>query len=453
MERFDYSSLRRKMENLERSIADRLKAIERRVEQRIRDVTERLSRRLRPDSETREVEAPDMPERAFAQAAVQAAPPFMAKIDLYKGLKLEEIDEWYDGLFQVSRHFQGENLAYPTFFCESLEEFFEPHVKYLSISKLQKRALIEMQVKQAKELAASSGGGIFGVNWPGDGCYLNGWLFAYPRTDDPRWVLGDEARLPSVAATVAHEKLGHGFLSEFTSLGREREKIQLSRYRVAEDFDIRLTDSPESVLLQEKWETLFLSSMYIEEGYATWIESRLLEDFFGRPKRIHSAARVIALLEELIDSTSDREVRRFLRAVHTTVKWITNPEPASSANIHARALLLEGAEQLLAPAFNQVFGQPPRYVIGEILVDQLERRLGTFLVPYAMAVIFNVEYSLDKIANSDLRNVIGREPRMNLHSRAMLMLTMPDGAGASIRKMLESAAEHLSFAVPANIKP
>jgi hypothetical protein len=423
--RFDKERLLGKMEQLQRSIDAKVRTIQERVEERMRRISERVAERL--GRRGLDLGAEVKPEAV--EFDKDWAKYIHAKVDLYQGLKLAEIDGWYDDLFGISRHFTGENLAYPTYLCETLEEFFEPHVRHLAISKSGKAELIERMVREAEE------------------------LFAYPNTSAVKEVLNDPQKLPSVVGVVAHEKLGHGFLSEFTCLGKERENVQLSRYKIAEEFAIRLSDSPSEILLREKWEILFLSSMFAEEGYATWVEAKMLEALTGRPQRPHHPGAVMKLLDLMVRSCEDKELLAFLKAVKDSVQLILEPEGAGSKELHAAAVVLEQAEPILERPFSRTFGQPARYVLGYLLIERLEEHFGTKLVPYAMAVIYNVDYDLEQIANTDLARVVQKEPRMNIHSRALHMLTLPKSAGGSIAGLFKSANELLSFAVPANVKP
>jgi hypothetical protein len=446
---FDKDRLTAKMEQLQRSIETKVRSIQERVEERMRRISERVAERLG----RRGVDIGGEIKPKAEDYEKDWAKYIHAKVDLYQGLKLAEIDGWYDDLFGISRHFTGENLAYPTCLCETLEEFFEPHVRHLAISKSGKIELVERMAREAEEMARHGGGGIYGVNWPGDGCYINGWLFAYPNTGAVKEVLNDPQKLPSVVGVVAHEKLGHGFLSEFTCLGKERENVQLSRYKIAEDFAIRLSDSPSEILLREKWEILFLSSMFAEEGYATWVEAKMLEALTGNPQRPYHPGAVMKLLDLMVRSCDDKELLAFLKAVNDSVRLMLEPEGAGSKELHAAAIVLEQAEPVLERPFSRTFGQPARYVLGYLLVERLEEHFGTRMVPYAMSVIYNVDYDLEMIANTDLARVVQKEPRMNIHSRALHMLTLPKSAGGSIAELFKSANELLSFAVPANVKP
>lgn len=446
---FNKDRLLKLVDKLHSSIESRVRSIESRVEDRLRRISKRIEERLgKRGAAVDEITAPDT---GFEDEALSQF--IHAKVDLYEGVKLQQVDEWYDELFDISGHFTGENLVYPTFFCESLEEFFEPHVRHLALSRSRKQQLIDYMAREAEELAKQGRGGIYGVNWPGDGCYLNGWLFAYPNIRSVAEVLDDYSKMPSIVSVVAHEKLGHGFLSEFTTLGKEREKIQLSRYKIADQFDIRLSDSPTEILLREKWEILFISSMYVEEGYATWVENKMLEALTGKPQKPYYSGAVLKLLDLMVRSAEDKELLDFLKEVQESVKILLEPNEKGPKELHAASVVLEQAEPILTKPFSRTFGQPARYVLGYLLFERLEKHFGTQILPYVVAAVYNVDYDLEKIANTDLARIVQREPRMNVHTRALQMLTLPKSAGSSVDRLFQASKELLSFAVPANINP
>ena len=445
----DKDRLMELMDKLQRRIGERVRAIEDRVQDRVRKISQRVEERLKRRKPSL---APELkPEDDFLDDDWGRF--VHSKVDLYQGVELKEVDGWFDDMFGISRHFKGENLDYPTFFCETLEEFFEPHVRHLAISSSRKELLVERMSREAEELARKGRGGIYGVNWPGDGCYLNGWLFAYPNTGSVRAALNDPDKLPSIVSVVAHEKLGHGFLSEFTTLGKDRERIQLSRYKIADRFDIRLSDSPEEILLREKWEMLFISSMYAEEGYATWVEAKMLEALTGEPHRPYHAGAVMKLLDLMVRSSDEKELSDFLKSVKKSVALLLEPVVAGPKELLKAAVILEQAEPILERFFSRTFGQPPRYVLGYLIIERTEELFGARLVPYVLSIVYNVDYDLGRIANADLGRVLQREPRMNINARALQMLTLPRSAGASIEDLCNHAHELLSFAVPANVSP
>jgi hypothetical protein len=84
------------------------------------------------------------------------------------------------------------------------------------------RLLRNQFLKKAVDMAAENAekGGIYGVNLPGTGCYINGWLFAAPYGISARGALEHPELLNKILLTAVHEKLGHGFLDIFSSLGK-----------------------------------------------------------------------------------------------------------------------------------------------------------------------------------------------------------------------------------------
>ncbi|HNT06082.1 MAG TPA: hypothetical protein PKJ21_07900, partial [Anaerolineae bacterium] len=205
----------------------------------------------------------------------QAACGGREHINLVGEPSLQAIDASFQQAFGLDRYFSANLSAYPTLYCETLEEFVGSWMALLDISESARQAGI---VREAARLAADAerGIGLWGVNFPGRGCYLNGWMFAYGRASSAAAALRDPAIFPHIVGTVAHEKLGHGFVALYTESGREQQQLEMWRFDAAQRFGQRVTDTPEAALLEQKHAVLAMGSRYLEEGWATWIEHHIM---------------------------------------------------------------------------------------------------------------------------------------------------------------------------------
>ena len=433
----------KKADSIKKSIQNRVDRISERINRRVSSINQRFS----PDS-SRDSGSTETGQMQLDSNRQMNSYSF-AKINAYDALRVEVVDESFNEIFSIGKYFKEDNLRYPTFYCETLEEFFEPHVKYLAISDAIKEYLISTMVAEAEQRAASRGGGVFGVNWPGEGCYLNGWLLSYPNTEDPASALKDQTKIPYILETLAHEKLGHGFLSEFTTLGNEMQKIQMARFKVAEDFNIKISDSPKEILLKEKWQYLFTHCMYAEEGYATWIEELLLQEMSGSSSPKYSEEKVLATLERVDLGLATDLKGRTGSSLSGALKICLNPT-LDDVGIHKEVRLLEEFEWHISSSKQWDLPQPARYVIGFLLLDRIARVFGRELVPYIMAIAYNVCYDLDNISNSDLTRILDNEPSMNIHTRLLTILAAGSDEINSVESLVQMCKTSLNMAIPAN---
>jgi len=429
-----------------------------------REAWTELERRLwrRIDHETGEPVSPSPAQIPISGYGHGQAWQIFRRQDLKRHPELYILDEILDEDFELSKHFGRSSADYPTIYCETLDEYFDPYLKFLNLSETTKKEIIEELKKKAEQEAAmSGGGGEFGVNWPGLGCFINGWLFAYNRSKNAAAALRDPGIKPYLFATIAHEKHGHGFITEYTVSGQEKKEIQLYRQDIAAKFNIKLADTPEDVLLQEKWAILFHSSVFLEEGWAVWIENYLLrrlqetmpEEIVWSPVKEERGIRmddVQNLLNRLARSGSRRKAEAAkvcldaLESIFVTAEF--DPQ-----NIHQAVNVLEKTESMLIDDFSSTFNRIPRYVIGQLLMDRVERGCGAKNVLYAVAIAANVKYNLKSIANADLARVVAGEPRLNMNSRLALLSCLNLRQKNCLGELLDIAREELNLKIPENL--
>jgi len=443
-----------KLRKLDAELESRLKKVDRESDRRIAQTENRIREKLGEESTVAKRRQP----RGSRPAGLQGLrmPDLQAKVDLYRATNLAVIDRLMEDDFSLNRHFGKSTDGYPTVYCETLEEFFEPHVRLMELSDSAKQALVDALEAQAEAGAAK--GGVYGVNWPGEGCYLNGWLFAYGRAKDAAEALNNPRIFPRIIATAAHEKLGHGFITEFTASGEEKRQVHMWQCEVADRFEVKLSDTPEHALLREKWNTLLLSSMYVEEGWATWVEryimSRLGEAAedkaaYAQATRRYTREDVERVLRLTLDSKDIPEpARQTIRQYLDLLGRMLDDQFDNAQELHAAMQWLAKAGDGLEPVFIDGFHQSAPYVIGCLMMDAIAGKFGTRCAPYAVASASNVTYSLDTIANADLSGLVEREPNMNMNTRLAMLLHMSVVEPDDVSAFLETAKEELGFAPP-----
>jgi hypothetical protein len=359
--------------------------------------------------------------------------------------------------FGLGRYFPENKLArYPVVYCETLEEYFQPFVEVMDISETTRRRLIE-ELKARAEEKARRGEGELGMNWPGRGCYLNGWLFAYGKVPSARAALYDPRIFPQILATAAHEKLGHGFITEFTAMGQEKERLGLWRYEIARNFSLRTADTPQSALLREKEHIVYASSRLLEEGWATWIEEHALRwaeevGMLGQeappiPAGRYSLGRVWHLLGEL-QGSFEPEVVKAAGAVSQSIAVLLLNEDPESEQVHRAVLTIHHYSPLLDDSFARALGQPVAYVLGYLLMRKLEAGLGTLCLPHAVCIAGTITYDLERISATDLGRLVAENLRLNADSRLAHLGLLDLSNKGDVKELAHRAREELNLAVP-----
>ena len=375
--------------------------------------------------------ASGMGDRLPAKAEIRGVPEIAAvERSLAKALNLD--------LYGV-----GWNV--PTSLCETGEEFYGALLEHEALSRVQWEDVLDRQLKEA-EADASRGGGIWGVFLGGRGCLLNGWLyqrvFKLKSTED---ALRDERVFPAMVGTAIHEKWGHGFLGATTALGREAGGLQLDRYRYARLFPKQIVNTPEGVLLAEKWSAVFAATRYADEGWATWVEQQAatLVDA-GRPPKP-------PLTPDTFGSAAASE--GLPKDTPVAARMLLDPAVPPAEAQQAMAWW-EEAEGALEEAFAARWGQSPRYVVGFALCSLLAARFGRTCVPAALAIAYNVTYGIEGTSVSDLKSVVVRDASLNVNRRLAALAHLPvrEGTEMTPDRLARLAHESMGYAVPRELQ-
>ena len=174
----------------------------------------------------------------------KSGPRLQFQVEIGGSTPLQQLDSDFLSAFRLADYFPPEWIAYPTVYCETLEEFFTPLTLDLDISPHRWEKYLDQWMREAQNGARK----IFGFNLPGIGCFLNGWLFGTANNLSAGEAFQNLEILNKIIEIAAHEKLGHGFLSAFSELGRSNSVLGLRGVELARLFGIRPADDPTSSL-------------------------------------------------------------------------------------------------------------------------------------------------------------------------------------------------------------
>lgn len=374
---------------------------------------------------------------------------FKAQVEFTGDGQLKALDDAFFKEFGVDKFFPGKTLRYRTVYCETLEEFFTPIVNLLKLPQPQKKALVREMCTEAEKNADQ--GGIYGANISGVGCYINGWLFSHPYGISPQQALKDPELLRQIMKTVVHEKLGHGFLDLYSALGKVESSLGAYTYRIAEQFGMHTADDPLTTIRQAQSEILLNSSWFLQEGWATWLESYFDANIIGNGQ--HPRHWVDALMLAILELPVDNKEGKILREkIAKSIEVVLTSQDFDASTVLQAVNLLHEVENLTDEHFSSRLGQPLRYVVGELIMTRIALNLGPRNVPFAALIAGNITMDPDKIALGDLRELLTDDPKLNPDARLVLLsgltLTQKDNA-YELAKLAENA---IGIHVPPEIK-
>jgi hypothetical protein len=378
---------------------------------------------------------------------LNAAPGFEL-VNLTSGPLLKELDGFFIERFDLARYYPVGALDYPTVFCETLEEFFAPFLAQADLSPQARQKELERLVSEAQAMAAR-GAGVYGVDLTGLGCYINGWIFSYVSGIPPQEILNHPRTRNQVLETIAHEKLGHGFLVTYSALGKVATALGLAQIEVANKFGLRLADDPISRLRQQQAQLLLRFSFLLEEGWGTWIESYFAANVLGsgtHPK--HDLQTILKAVENLPAALPEREeiCQALLMALNIL---FFQEEPEMDALLQA-VLTIDFVGFEVDPHLR--LRQPLRYAVGELLLEKAARNLGPLCVPYAALIAGNVSFNPEQISLGDLRDLMSKDLRLNPDARLAAICSLRLQRRDQVSDLVEKAQAELSFTVPQELK-
>lgn len=362
---------------------------------------------------------------------------------------LKDLDEVFLQVFNIQSYFQAARLRYQTVYCETLQEFFAPFLNKLDYSRQAREAALDQLVKEAEENAMH--GGTYGVNLPGQACYINGWLFSKQAGINPKEYRSHPGVLRAVLSTAVHEKLGHGFLSVYSEMGKLKSALNLDLVQIASAFPSLSRDDATSRIKFKQYELLFTASCLLEEGWATWIQNYFEQNILqNSTSHEYSVQELITTVEKIPCQSIEQE--QFVTALLQSLAILLSDEVVNSDLLHKAVLFVEHVDQQLEDYFSQALGQPLKYVLGSLILQNCAENLGQECVPYAALIAANVTFNPDKVGVADLAVLLGEDPRFRPNTRLAAISKLRLNEKNNVKELAERVASDLSLSVPAELK-
>jgi hypothetical protein len=383
---------------------------------------------------------------------VAVSQTILERQDLSRFVHLGDLDRLFVDTFGLSRYYPTYRLNYPTQYCETLEAFLAPMLETANISPEMRQAILQQKVEEARQGAQEhNGGGTFGYNLPAKGCYLNGWLFAYGREISPQKAFEVPELALQILGTAIHEKLGHGFIVAYSDLGKLNFSLGATLLDIARRFNLRSADDMLSSVHYQQALLLHKFTQLLEEGWASWLETYLLQQMSGLELR--PSHRLPAVVAAVIDLPADLAEREEIEAsLLGALAALFAPEQVPLRVLHQAVMALDVIGGELDGYFGPVLGRPLRYAVGQLLLCNAEARLGAACVPYAVLIAASVTMDPARIGMSDLYDLLTHEPHLNPDARLATLCQMKLEQPGSVGELAQRAAAELSFSVPAELK-
>jgi hypothetical protein len=377
--------------------------------------------------------------------------PAQGLVDFSPSPRLAELDTVFIRQFDLARYYPAERLRYLTIYCETLAEFFTPIVESMNLSPQARQQELSQMMAKAKYEAVVEGKGTYGVNLPGVGCYLNGWLFALGKGITPRAAL-DQALYRDILETAVHEKLGHGFLGEYSALGAVKTDLGLAKAQIAEQFGVRPADDPSASLQLLQHNLLFNISQLLEEGWATWVAGYLSQACLGGdPRPRYSLDAIVKVIKDM-PLTLLPDVKDTQNKLLYSLDIVFGPQDAPLEVLNQAVNILEFDGALLDDYVGDKIGQPLRYAVGERIMMQAEINLGAGCVPYAALIAANVTFDPARISVNDLSVLLKADPRLNPDTRLVAISRLEPESRDDVPGLAKLAAAQLSISIPAELR-
>jgi len=364
---------------------------------------------------------------------------------------LRQLETKFREFFHLGNWCMFSKLDVPTVYCYTLEEFLTPLLQVMDYSAKAVQSQLEKMVTEAKQ-QAENGGGMYGYYLPGRGCYLNGWLLSYRTNMDPEEATRTAEVQLQIMQVLAHEKLGHGFVNSCSALGDVKTRLGLEMIEIARRFNLRSFDTPLSSLRQQQHNMLLMSSRFLEEGWATWIETYITSSM--SKESVHPRYNLGALADAIANIPNNFPERDQVQTALTLCVEALFQSDAPLETMQKAIITLNQIGQI-APFdsyFTNIFNQPLPYVIGSLLVAQAELNLGTLCVPYAVLIAANLSIDLDKIGLADLEHLLLTDPRLHPDCRLAALSRLSLRSPNSLAELAERAKTDLSLSVPLELR-
>ena len=452
------ASIEEMRDNFDKRLNDAKQERDERLAQDVDELKDAYTSNQKPGNITSQRTAGEKTDRAAiakrgtgpADRAGHPAAPVSELINMTDSISLRSMDDYFVRAFDLTRYFPVDALAYPTILCETLEEFCASRIANEVLSPQARQEKIMQTAAYFRQRFDHGGGYIGGVNIDGQGCYINGWVYASMAKIGVDELENYPEVMVRILSTAAHEKLGHGFITAYSTKGQLESKLGLTKLRIASQFGLTPADDPESQLREKQRQVLFFASVFLEEGWSTWIqhyfEARLNNAKQPQEYTIQQIEHAIKKMK--IPEKNGMNAADIKEHALAALAELFKDERSEPNNLFFAIRTLGDLDKYFYAEISSVLGQPLRYALGELLCRQCEQNLGIACVPYAILIAANITFDPEKISFSDLRSLLETDPRLHPDARLAAISRIKLDNPGDIQEMTQKVNAQLSLSIP-----
>ncbi len=364
-------------------------------------------------------------------------------VELSGSDELQELDAILFKQFNLNAYYPFDRLNYRTIYCETLEEFYSAQVETMDYSVQVRQEVLKQLVAQTENQLRNGGGYVAGYNQPGKGAYINGYGIAYHAQVSPKAALKHPQLFKRIKSTTIHEKHGHGLLLVYSAMGQVKLKLGLGLIDLANQFELPGPDDPTSRVRILQHNMFHDASQYLEEGWATWVQS-----YLGKALGLvdHHPCYQLDRYKKAVEALPDDQPGR--TEVCTALDLLFENSRITMGDISKAILILQNFSDFALPGF-----QPLPYVVGELLFSRAEINLGALCVPLAALIAANVTFDPASMGLADLQYSLNTDTRFNLNMRLAALTCLNLKQKNNVQELIQKAMSELSFSIPAELKP
>lgn len=297
------------------------------------------------------------------------------------------------------------------------------------------------------------------VHIPRQGTYINLWQIARMPGGSQRALLENPHTLRRAVASTASERWGHGFVEAYAEWGQDLHEAGLGALHLARRLGMPIAESRWAV----REAVMSESAMFTTTGWSLWIGEYLAQrtpsdsGSEGRARRgdlrlsqlwdaLKRLVQVVPLeLWASLLGTPVPGLDRLMRGFSETLRWLLlNTElDASLTNRHMR--LLQKAALLAERYQFEVGGVSIRAMLSQNLLSRVEAHLGPMLVPYAVLLAANLDFSGREDVD-ELRQWLDADVWQNVDARLLMLTKLDASVRHNVTTLMSTAVHELGLA-------
>lgn len=299
----------------------------------------------------------------------------------------------------------------------------------------------------------------FALHIPQQGTYLNVWQLSNGHSGSLDQLLEHTHTLRRAVNSVTAERWGHGFIEAYTEWGKDLHEADLGAFHLARRLALSINKSAaaaqEAVMSESAMFTTSGWSQWIGEYLAQWAKSNRgaetteknrqlrLSQLWDALKRLF---RVVPLeLWAAILGTPIPGLDRLIRGVSETLSWLLlNTELESDiTNWHMRRMQRVA---LAAKPYETYLGDISiQQMLSQAILGKVEAHLGPMLVPYAVLLAANLDFS-DQRDAEDLRKWLDADVWQNVDARLVMLTKLDSSVKHNVTTLMSTAVHELGLA-------